>query len=385
MSYHEIKNELEKLVSFPTVSNRPTDAIVAYLADFLESIGFRIEYHYDVNDPTKTNLLASIGPRDTQGLLLSGHMDVVPTDGQNWHSDPFKLIEKEDRFFGRGSVDMKGFIATVISVLKSMKLVNIQKELVLLFTYDEEIGCLGSQAFVKKFNQTMQNKRILPTHCIIGEPTNQQMIIQHSGICLFDVILKGKAAHSSQPSWGINAINDANKIMNELEDIAENFKNIQPDEILKQSLVDPYTSINIATIEGGLAYNIVPEDCKIGISVRPIPGASIQSIKETIFTRLYALKLQSKLEIIEGITSCGLKTSNDASCVNWLKSYVTDKDPKAVAYCTDGGNLAQLNIEPVIFGPGSIEQAHKPDEYIEINQLVSYSDKLLQMIRNRLI
>ncbi|MCF6765417.1 acetylornithine deacetylase [Thiotrichales bacterium 19S3-7] len=384
MHYQQIKTELEKLISFPSVSNRPTEAVIAYLAEILENLGFDINYYYDANDTTKANLFASIGPKDSDGLLLSGHIDVVPTDGQSWHSDPFKLLEKDHCFFARGSVDMKGFIAVVISVLKSIKLTQIKKELVLLWTYDEEIGCIGSRTFVQSFHKDNQNQRYLPKFCIIGEPTKQQMIIQHSGIFLFDILLKGKAAHSSLPSLGISAISDANKIINELEAIADSFRQRSADEIVRKSLAYPYTTINIATITGGITYNIVPEHCKIGVSVRPIPGVSVAEVKAEIFSRLYRLNLKSKIEIIETIAVNGLKTSVDTQCVNWLKPYSVDESPKAVAYCTDGGNLAELDLECVIFGPGSIEQAHKPNEYIQISELITYRDKLEQMIRNRL-
>lgn len=380
MSYQKLVKELSALISFPTVSTSPTEAISSYLAEKLQKQGFEIEYYHCPTDKKRANVLASIGPKNTDGLLLSGHMDVVPIDGQNWQSDPFKLIEKENKLYGRGSVDMKGFIASTMVALENFNKKDFKKELALLWTYDEEIGCCGSRVFKDHFDL---KKRNLPKRCIIGEPTEQKMISQHNGIFVFDVELQGKAAHSSQPSWGVNAISDMTKIMQKLDGIQTILKKKQTSQFMQKFLKDSFTTITMAKIEGGLAYNIVPEKAKLVVSVRPIPGIDFSKTKDFIFHELTQLKLKSTIKITEIASSAGLFTSTNSSTEKLLKSFAVDENLQGVAYCTDGGNLQYLNLEPIIFGPGSIEQAHKPDEFISTTEIISFTDKLVNIINKQ--
>jgi acetylornithine deacetylase len=202
-------DHLAQMVAIPSVSLRSNEAIAAYVANYFEHLGFEITHFKAHPDAGQSNVIARIGPKGAPGLVLSGHMDVVPTKDQPWHFDPFKLTSYDNKLYGRGAVDMKGFIASAMVALRNIKPQDYQKELILIWTYDEETGCLGSKLLSDNV-ASLQGP--LPEKCLIGEPTDCKMICKHNGIVTFKIELKGKAAHSSQPSWGINTM--AKSLMN---------------------------------------------------------------------------------------------------------------------------------------------------------------------------
>ncbi len=369
---------LSKLVSFPTISYTPTTEIAAYIADYFESLGFTVE-HFKVSPESKqSNVICSIGPKGTKGLVLSGHMDVVPVEGQPWESDPFKLIEKDGKLYGRGSVDMKGFIAAAMSALKVFKATDYKKELILIWTYDEEVGCYGSKLLSENIKLL---QRPLPEKCLIGEPTELNMICKHNGIASINITLKGKSAHSSQPSWGINTIQDAAKIINEIARFSQELKSTI-DELLSQDHDDAYTTINVAAINGGIAYNVIPENCLIKISIRPIPGVNIDELIKSLTDRIYNIALQSAvtIDIISKVPS--MSTGQGTELEKQICCHAKAKHSSAVAYATDGAHLQLMGMKPIIFGPGSINQAHKPNEYIDANELVDFVPTLQKIVRD---
>ncbi|MDC0535630.1 acetylornithine deacetylase [Francisellaceae bacterium] len=370
-------NFLSKLVSFPTISHTPTTEIAAYIAEFFETLGFNVEHFKSVPESKQSNVICSIGPKGTKGLVLSGHMDVVPVEGQPWQSDPFHLIEKDGKLFGRGSVDMKGFIAAAMSALKAFKESDYKKELILIWTYDEEVGCYGSKLLSENIELL---KRPLPEKCLIGEPTELNMICKHNGIASININLKGKSAHSSQPSWGINTISDAAKIVHEIDLFSQELKSMT-DELLSQDHADAYTTINVAAINGGIAYNVIPENCLIKVSIRPIPGVNIDELIKSLTDRIYHISLQSSvtIDIIAKVPS--LSTGQGTELEKQIGCHAKAKHSSAVAYATDGAHLQLMGMKPIIFGPGSINQAHKPNEFIDANELVNFVPTIQKIVK----
>ena len=368
---------LSKLVSYPTISHTPTTEIAAYIAEYFQSLGFLVEHFKSSYQAKQSNVVCSIGPKGTKGLVLSGHMDVVPTAGQGWDSDPFKLVERNNKLYGRGSVDMKGFIAAAMEALKIFKVSDYKKELILIWTYDEEVGCLGSKLLSENLELL---QRPLPEKCLIGEPTELNMICKHNGIISLDINLKGKSAHSSQPSWGINTISDAAKIINVIEQFAKDQKE-KIDDLLAQDHEDAYTTINIAAISGGIAYNVIPEKCIIRVSIRPIPGIKIYDLIQDLENRIMGTSILSKIEIdvLSKVPSMG--TGQGTELEKELCEHAKSASSSAVAYATDGSHLQLMGMKPIIFGPGSINQAHKPNEFIDMKTLLDFVPILQRIVK----
>ena len=269
-------DDLSTLIAFPTVSNRPVEALAAFVAQRMEDLGFRIERFKDPVQEGKYNVVASIGPQKTPGLVLSGHMDVVPTEGQPWTTDPFILTQKGGRLYGRGTADMKGFIAATLQALTRISPSHFQNELICIWTYDEEVGCLGSAHLATQFDA---EKRELPKACLIGEPTNFEILRMHPGHTAIEIILRGQAAHSSRPDLGHNAIEDAAKMVSTMHSFSQM---LAQEKDLEEYLDRPWVAFNTATIEGGSAVNIVPDYCKIQAGFRPLPGMTGQEIADRL-------------------------------------------------------------------------------------------------------
>lgn len=368
---------LSKLVAFPSVSHTPTTDIAAYIAEYFQTLGFRVEHFKASESARQSNVVCSIGPTGTKGLVLSGHMDVVPTEGQQWDTDPFNLVIKDGLLYGRGSVDMKGFIAAAMQALSEFKASDFKKELILIWTYDEEDGCLGS----KLLSQNVELlQRPLPENCIIGEPTSLNMICKHNGIISLNIDLTGKAAHSSQPSWGTNTILDASKIIQAIDAFAEQQKK-QVDELLAQDHTDAYTTTNVATINGGIAKNVIPEFCRIAVSIRPIPGVLNQEVIKQLKEIILNVDTASKVSIDVATEVPSMHTPCDTSLEKSIRPYAHNDHCSAVAYATDGAHLQLMGMQPLIFGPGSINQAHKPNEYINGQELIDFVPTLQQIVR----
>ena len=255
---------LSRLVAWPTVSSRPVTELAAFLAQRAEDAGMTVEQFETA--PGKVNVIASAGPRGTDGLVLSGHMDVVPVEGQGWRTDPFRLTESDGRLYGRGACDMKGFIAAVTDALPALPLAKLDRELVLVWTHDEEVGCLGSAALGGQLGG-----RALPSLAWIGEPTSLQICRLHPGHFTVDIACTGRPAHSSRPSLGLNAIEIAAEVIGAMKVLAAELAAERSD---LPGLVTPWTVVNTGCIHGGSAINIVPEHCVVKVGLRPLPGVS---------------------------------------------------------------------------------------------------------------
>ena len=368
---HDPVTLLGELIAIPTVSHQPLDAIVGLLAHHAEDAGGRVEVLS--SSPGKSNIVARFGPRGTDGLVISGHMDVVPTDGQAWSTDPFKMARRDGKLIGRGTADMKGFLAASTVALHQLDIGSLRRELVLIWTHDEEVGCLGSKILADRWDKSADP---LPRHGWIGEPTDMKMCRMHPGHSSVEIVCTGKAAHSSRPSLGVNAILIAQRVIAELEKLAAHWSQ---DRNFEHLLPSPFTVMNVGQISGGNAINIIPETCVIQVGIRPLPGVNaetkIQELEEAVRSvQHHARFLGGNVALRTVQIAPALLTPDGTPLEKHLCSHAIEPTPTAAPFATDGGNLQTMGVSSLVFGPGSIDVAHRPDEFIpeqELRQFVS--------------
>ena len=372
---------LKKLVSFDTTSFKSNLDLIKFIENYLNDLNIKSELIYD-ETKNKANLFTTIGPNLQGGIVLSGHTDVVPITKQNWTSDPFILTERDDKLFGRGSSDMKGFIAIVLSRVSAMVEKKLKKPIHLAFSYDEEIGCVGVHSLL----DLIKKKSINPEFCIVGEPTSMEMVIGHKGKHAYDVKVDGLSCHSGQAPYGVNAINYASKLINYIEEINKE-KSIKGPFDNEYEI--PYSTLHTGLIKGGTILNIVPNLCQFEFEIRHLaeddPLEIIQRIKqyteELLIKEMHNISSETNIEINEKINYPGLNISESISPVKQVKELLGNSSHKKVIFGTEGGLFKrELNLPTIICGPGSIDQAHKPDEFISIQQIEkggTFIDKLI--------
>ncbi len=360
-----VVDTLARLVAFPTVSTEPVTGIGAFVAERCEAAGFRVE-RFDAPGEGKLNLVCSRGPEGTDGLVISGHMDVVPVQGQPWTTDPFRVVERGGRLHGRGTADMKGFIAATLEALPRLPL--LERQLVLVWTCDEEVGCLGSRDLVDKIAG-----RPLPTPCLVGEPTSFRTFRMHPGHVAVKVTTTGRAAHSSKPDLGDNAIRKAAAAIVALDELAERWRR---DVRFADVLERPFVVMNVATIRGGSVINIVPDRCEIDVGFRPLPGMD----EAVLVDELRAAVAPFGTTTLSRVTPA-LLTPPGTALEQVLAPFSTGGG--AAAFATDGGNLARLGMQTLVFGPGSIDVAHKADEYVPVDELHRAVDVVAEVVARR--
>lgn len=373
-----VVSDLSDLVAFPTVSNRPLTELAAWLAQRCEDLGFRVERFVDPKDHAKCSLICTIGPPSADGLVLSGHMDVVPTEGQPWTTDPFKLTEKGDRLYGRGSADMKGFFAATLQALARIAPQEYERELTLIWTHDEELGCLGSGAMVDAWETI---GRPLPSACLIGEPTSFEILRMHLGHVRMEVDIAGEAAHSSRPDLGANAIEAAADVITAVRELARELETEKRTDL--PELERPWVPVNVAQIHGGSAINIVPDACNLKIGYRPLPGMEPHEVFDRLRAKVDALGLRVPVAVRMLNATPSMLTPRGTPLEHLLQGHSGHPDCGAALFATDGGNLARLGLQPLVFGPGSIDVAHKADEYVPIPELVRAVDVIEDVVRRR--
>ena len=372
---------LKKLVSFDTTSFKSNLDLIRFIENYLNDLNIKSELIYD-ETKNKANLFTTIGPNLQGGIVLSGHTDVVPITKQNWTSDPFILTERDNKLFGRGSSDMKGFIAIVLSRVSAMVEKKLKKPIHLAFSYDEEIGCVGVHSLL----DLIKKKSINPEFCIVGEPTSMEMVIGHKGKHAYDVKVDGLSCHSGQAPYGVNAINYASKLINYIEEINKE-KSIKGPFDNEYEI--PYSTLHTGLIKGGTILNIVPNLCQFEFEIRHLaeddPLEIIQRIKqyteELLIKEMHNISSETNIEINEKINYPGLNISESISPVKQVKELLGNSSHKKVIFGTEGGLFKrELNLPTIICGPGSIDQAHKPDEFISIQQIEkggTFIDKLI--------
>ncbi len=369
----DVEELLGRLVAWPTVSSRPVDGIAADLAERLEAVGMRVE-RLDAPEPGKCNLVASAGPPGTDGVVLSGHLDVVPVEGQPWTTDPFRLTRRDDRLLGRGACDMKAFLAAIVAALARTPPKDLRRELVLVFTHDEEVGCLGSRWLADRF---LAEGRPVPSLALIGEPTSFRMLRMHPGHVAARITCGGQAAHSSKPDLGRNAVRLAARVIDALDALAERWRR---DVRFADLLERPFVVMNVATIHGGSAVNIVPDRCVIEVGFRPLPGM----VPEDLFEELSATvtPLGDVTTELVRVTPAML-TPEGTPLERILAPFATAPGTAAASFATDGGNFERMGVRTLVFGPGSIDVAHKADEYVPVDELHRAVDVVDEVIARR--
>lgn len=365
-------NRLSRLIAFDTTSRHSNLALIHDCADYLESLGLKPWLSHNA-DQSKANLFATIAAADGStegGLILSGHTDVVPTDGQAWQSDPYRADIREGRLYGRGSADMKGFIAAVLAAAPAMVQAGLKRPLHIALSYDEEIGCLGAPVMIAE----LQKRGLTPEHCIVGEPTSMRMVVAHKGIHTFRCAVHGKAAHSSLTPQGVNAIEYAAKLIVFINELAGRLKarhDTDPDYDV------PFSTLSVNTIAGGIAGNIVPQLCEFEFDYRNLPHMSPADItapieahiREVLQPQMQAVDAACRIDMRHGENVPAMPEAEAALLHDLITQLVQDSSRLKVAYATEGGQFQQAGIATVICGPGNIEQAHKADEFVELSQL----------------
>lgn len=365
----DAKDILKKLISFDTTSRYSNLACIGYIQDFLESLGASCRLTYD-DAETKANIFASLGPLDRPGLILSGHTDVVPVDGQDWTTDPFSLTEANGRLYGRGTSDMKSFIALALAAAHRYAERPGRVPLHLSFSYDEEVGCLGVPRLIDDMAAHLAHR---PWACIVGEPTGLRVINGHKGKTTVHCRVRGREAHSSLTHKGVNAIEHAGEVLAILAEIRDRIRHDGP---IDESYDPPYTTVHVGVIQGGTALNIVPRTCDIHFEFRNLPTHDPMTLLDEIAGRVETeiLPRMHETDPDAGISFTlqgnfpPLETDETSDIVDLVKNLTGENKTFKVPFGTEGGLFDRADIPTVVCGPGSIDQAHKPDEFILLEQ-----------------
>jgi len=363
---------LGQLIALPSVSSDSNLELIWYLAERLESAGARAEVMQDASG-RKANLFATLGPQDAPGgLVLSGHTDVVPADGQDWRTDPFRMAEAEGRFYGRGSADMKGFIACAVAMAPHLAPYTGREPLHFAFTYDEEIGCFGAQALTG----ALKARGLRPAMAIVGEPTGMRVIDGHKGCCEYSTHFHGREGHGSDPDLGVNAVEYAARYVARLIALRGRLQRRAP---LGGRFDPPWTTINVGRLDGGQAHNVIAGRARVDWEMRPVAQADADFVKADLDTfvatqllpemRLRAPEAEIVTEIVAEIAGLEPMDENRARALVCELTGANGAD--LVPFGTEAGLFQALGTHAVVCGPGFIEQAHKPDEYIDAEQLAA--------------
>jgi acetylornithine deacetylase len=374
------KDMIERLVEFDTTSRNSNMALIRYIQDYLEGYGVKSALSFD-DDGEKANLLATFGPGLEGGVVLSGHTDVVPVDGQDWHSDPFSVVETETKLIGRGTADMKSFIAIALALTPELVAQPLVRPIHFAFSYDEEIGCLGAPRLIDQFVAGALRPRL----AIIGEPTSMTVIDAHKGYAGYVTTITGLECHSSLTHKGVNAIAVAAELIGELDAIG---RDLARDADPENGFDPPSGTIQVGTIEGGTAQNIVPRHCRFSWEYRPLPGSDIDEVArrfEDIVERTVRPRIKAVSESADVVTQVasrilGLHAQDGEPAEALIKILAQTNQTYKVSYGTEAGLFQQAGFPAVVCGPGSIEQAHRPDEFIDLDQVATCEAFLRRLI-----
>ena len=374
---------LEKLISFDTVSSNSNLEIISYCEKILKDAGAEITLIKN-KERTKANLFATIGPVDQPGIILSGHTDVVPVTNQKWKTNPFELTEIDNKLYGRGTADMKSFVACALNAASKASSMNLKTPLHFSFSYDEEIGCVGVRSLI----EMLKNSSINPLFCIVGEPTSMQVMSGHKGKVNASVLIKGKEAHSALTTKGLNSIYLASEFIQGIQSIQTNLINNSTHD---NDFEVPYTTLQVGKIEGGVAVNIVPSSSSLLFEIRSLhsddPNLILKDIKilsEKIVKSHIDKFPDTEIEIKVTSQYPALNTMKNSDVISFLNGLTGNNSVEKVSFGTEGGLFSnELNIETAICGPGSMNQGHQPNEYIEKAQ-IDLCDQMLENLLNKL-
>jgi acetylornithine deacetylase len=352
---------LSRLIGFDTTSRESNLPLADFLADYLDRPGVRVARNPSA-DGAKTNLVVAVGPEsdDREGVVLSGHMDVVPAEESDWRSDPFTLTELDDRYVGRGTADMKGFLALAANRLAAADASALRRPLALLFTYDEEVGTLGARRFTETFAPIAR----LPRHVVIGEPTALRVVRAHKGMVRLRLEFTGRAAHSGYPHLGRSAIEPAARAIVALSVLRRELEAERPPngEVFPDV---PFVALNVGTVAGGSAANVIPDRCEVHLGIRVLPGMTVDEVAVRVHAAVAGAVDESfALEPVS--ESPAMLLDPDAPIHRALCEAVGQDGSHSVMFASDAGWLQRAGFESVLFGPGSIEVAHQPNESLPV-------------------
>jgi len=366
---------LRRLVGFDSVSRNSNLPIADFISDTVDRPGIRVQRQRSP-DGTKTNLIIEAGPpvdpATRDGLVLSGHMDVVPAEEPEWHSDPFVMREHEERFIGRGSADMKGFLALAMHRLMATDPTRLRKPLVLLFTYDEELGCIGAHHFAEHW----PHPDTLPRHVVIGEPTSLRAVRSHKGHLKLKLVVLGTTAHSGYPHLGHNAIEPVARAVSALTMLREQLQQERTESSAHFPEV-PFVALNIGMINGGVAVNVVPDRCEVDLGLRVLPGMSSDALVDRVRETVAPVLAGERWELERSGDSPPFLLSADRPVFRDITGLLGQKDEASIAFATDAGWLQTAGFDCVVCGPGDITLAHKPNESIGIAEFHA-ADRFLE-------
>jgi len=371
---------LRELIAFDTTSRESNLAIIEHIRSYLENLGIDSRITHDETN-TKANLWATIGPTTTGGVVLSGHLDVVPVDGQQWSQHPFDMWQADGKLFGRGVVDMKGFIAVCLAMTPQLLKQQLKVPVHFAFTYDEEVGCIGVHGLLQDVVENLP----LPRAVIVGEPTSMQIIGGHKGSRSYQTTVKGVPAHSSDPRLGVNSIMASARLVSFLESLQ---KELADNHNPNCQFDPPWSTIDLGIINGGTANNIIPEFTTVQWGFRLLPEDDADALEKRVTDYIDDelipdLKAQSSNAdvITENSNEVAPLIPDDKSPAEQLIRHLTGLNASGVvSFGTEAGAFQRSGVPAVVFGPGSINQAHQPDEFIEIDQIgecIEFMYKLL--------
>jgi len=363
---------IDRLIAFNTVSRDSNLGLIEWVRDYLHSHGAKTRLTHDASGK-KANLFATLGDSPKPGLILSGHTDVVPVDGQHWDTDPFVATEIGGKLFARGSADMKGFIGVILSqapqFVAALNSRRLDAPLHYALSYDEEVGCLGVRGLIRD----LEENGIRPAGCVVGEPTSMQPIIAHKGTHRFRCSVQGREAHSSYVTHGVNAIEYAARLIVYIRQIADRLAQLEQRDY---GFTVPYSTLSTGLIRGGIAANVIPKECDFQFDMRTLPQASpdalyqeIRAYAETLAQEMRAIDPQSGIDLVWASQTVGLAAAETDAIVQWAMQLSKNPSVGKVSYGTEAGLFQKMGVPTVICGPGDIAEAHRPNEYVALEQL----------------
>jgi len=374
---------IERLIGFNTVSRDSNLGLIEWVRDYLQGFGAVTRLTFDATGK-KANLFATLGDSKKPGLILSGHTDVVPVDGQNWDTDPFQAVERDGKLFARGSADMKGFIGIILAqaprFVAALNDGRLDAPLHYSLSYDEEVGCIGVRGLIRD----LEDNNIRPAGCVVGEPTSMQPIIAHKGTHRLRCSVHGREAHSSYVTHGVNAIEYAARLVVFIRQIADR---LAQSEMRDYGFTVPYSTLSTGVIHGGIAANVVPKDCVFQFDMRTLPNTQPEALYQEI--REFAQNLTREMRAVDqesGIDlewlsqTVGLAAAETDAIVQWAMQLSRKDQVGKVSYGTEAGLFQKMGVPSVICGPGDIAQAHRPNEFVTLEQLAQcekFIDRML--------
>ena len=373
---------IRKLIAFPTVSRDPNLDLIDYVRELLRPLNADVRMTFN-HDRRKANLFATLGPRGMPGVVLSGHTDVVPVDGQDWATDPFTLTECDGRLYGRGTSDMKSFIACALALAPEFVQRGLQTPVHLAFSYDEEVGCLG----VRDLLADMVQAGIKPASCIVGEPTEMRPVIAHKGKQSYRCTVRGLASHSAYAPYGVNAVEAAAEAVAFLKQLARRHRDRGPYD---RGFDIAYTTVHTGVIRGGTALNIVPHDCVFDFEFRNLPGDDPNAllkefeahVQNVIEPEMHAVDPRSGFKIVKMSEIPALDTGAEAEITALAQEFSGSNDIIKVSFGTEASQFQVAGVPTIVCGPGSIREAHKPDEFVTLEQ-VARCERFLHGLMSR--